>query len=265
MTVPENQVRMPAVFLAHGSPMNAVEHNDYTEAWSAFGKSLQKPTAVLAISAHWYVNKLAVTAMKKPRTIHDFSGFPPALSTFEYPADGSPTLAARVAELLSPREVVLDESEWGLDHGTWSLLCHVFPEADVPVVQLSIDRTLDPMEHVAIGRALAPLRDEGVLVVGSGNIVHNLGLIDWSARGTGADWAQHFDSQTREILTGNNPCRVIEMLDQADARKAVPTPEHFLPIAYIAGLADVAKTSLEAITHGCEMGSLSMSSYVLRD
>ena len=263
--MPENQVRMPAVFLAHGSPMNAVEHNDYTEAWSAFGKSLQKPTAVLAISAHWYVYKLAVTAMKKPRTIHDFSGFPPALSTFEYPADGSPTLAARVAELLSPREVVLDESEWGLDHGTWSLLCHVFPEADVPVVQLSIDRTLDPMEHVAIGRALAPLRDEGVLVVGSGNIVHNLGLIDWSARGTGADWAQCFDSQTREILTGNNPCRVIEMLDQADARKAVPTPEHFLPIAYIAGLADVAKTSLEAITHGCEIGSLSMSSYVLRD
>ncbi len=265
MTLPGTSVRMPAAFLAHGSPMNAIEHNDYTEAWSAFGKSMQKPTAILAISAHWYINALAVTAMNRPKTIHDFSGFPPQLSSFDYPAAGSPSLAARVADLLSPRDVVLDESEWGLDHGTWSVLCHVFPEADVPVVQLSIDRTLNPADHVAIGRALAPLRDDGVLIIGSGNIVHNLGLIDWSARGIGADWAQRFDAQTREILTSNNPARVIEMLNQPDAPKAVPTPEHFLPIAFIAGLADASGASLEVMTSGCEMGSLSMTSYALRD
>lgn len=265
MTLSTAPVRMPAVFLAHGSPQNAVEHNDYTEAWSAFGKSIQKPTAVLSISAHWFINELAVTAMTKPRTIHDFSGFPPQLSLFDYPAEGSPSLAARVAELLSPRTVLLDESQWGLDHGTWSVLCHVFPEADVPVVQLSIDRTLNPSDQVTIGRALAPLRDEGVLVVGSGNIVHNLGLIDWRASGNGADWAQRFDTQTREILTSNDPARVIEMLNQPDARKAVPTPEHFLPIAFIAGLAEVAKTSLDVMTSGYEMGSLSMTSYLLRD
>ena len=263
MNVPNASSKMPAVFLGHGSPMNAIEHNRYTDVWSTFGQSILKPTAILAISAHWYVNKLAVTSMTNPRTIHDFGGFPPALSTYQYPAAGSPPLATRVAELLSPRDVELDDSEWGLDHGTWSVLCHVFPEADVPIVQLSIDYNLDPLAQIAIGRDLAPLRDEGVLIVGSGNIVHNLGLIDWSAQGKGAEWAQRFDVEAQQILTSDTPTNIVQLLESNDAAKAVPTLEHFLPITHIAGLADAANTKLELLVTGYEMGSLSMTSYVL--
>ena len=254
---------MPAAFIGHGSPMNALDRNVYTEAWRELGATMPKPTAILAISAHWYVNAIAVTAMPNPRTIYDFSGFPPELSRFSYPVAGSPELARRVTKLLDGRDVMSDESQWGIDHGTWSVLCHVFPDADIPVVQLSIDARLDPQEHVEIGKLLSPLRDEGVFIVGSGNVVHHLGRITWGREGFGEPWAVEFDNAVKELAEGTNPGRVIEVLERPDAHLSVPTPEHFLPIAYIAGLAEASGTSLRTFVAGCEMGSLSMRSFVL--
>ena len=255
--------RMPAAFIGHGSPMNALDRNAYTEAWRELGATMPKPTAILAISAHWYVNAIAVTAMPNPRTIYDFSGFPPELSRFSYPVVGSPDLARRVTQLLDGRDVISDESQWGIDHGTWSVLCHVFPDADIPVVQLSIDARLDPQEHVEIGKLLAPLRDEGVFIVGSGNVVHHLGRITWGREGFGEPWAIEFDNAVKDLAEGTNPGRVIEVLERPDAHLSVPTPEHFLPIAYIAGVAEASGTPLRTFVAGCEMGSLSMRSFVL--
>ena len=243
--------------------MNAIEHNRYTDAWSTFGQAQSKPSAVVCISAHWYVGETSVTAMSQPPTIYDFSGFPQALFQFQYPVKGSGEPANRVAEILSPRTVVLDHSQWGIDHGSWSVLCHVFPEADVPVIQLSINSKLEPLEHVAIGRELAPLLDENVMVLGSGNIVHNLGLINWSASGRGEDWAVDFDNAARDILTSDRPTEIVQLLQHPHAGKAVPTLEHFLPIAYIAGIAEARGSRLQAIVGGCELGSLSMTSYAL--
>lgn len=256
-------IRMPAAFIGHGSPMNALDRNVYTEAWRELGATMPKPTAILAISAHWYVNAIAVTAMPNPRTIYDFSGFPPELSRFSYPVAGSPDLARRVTQLLDGCDVMSDESQWGIDHGTWSVLCHVFPDADIPVVQLSIDARLDPQEHVEIGKLLSPLRDEGVFIVGSGNVVHHLGRITWGREGFGEPWAIEFDNAVKDLAEGTNPGRVIEVLERPDAHLSVPTPEHFLPIAYIAGLAEASGTSLRTFVAGCEMGSLSMRSFVL--
>ena len=256
-------IRMPAAFIGHGSPMNALDRNVYTEAWRELGATMPKPTAILAISAHWYVNAIAVTAMPNPRTIYDFSGFPPELSRFSYPVAGSPDLARRVTQLLDGYDVMSDESQWGIDHGTWSVLCHVFPDADIPVVQLSIDARLDPQEHVEIGKLLSPLRDEGVFIVGSGNVVHHLGRITWGREGFGEPWAVEFDDAVKDLAEGTNPGRVIEVLERPDAHLSVPTPEHFLPIAYIAGLAEASGTSLRTFVAGCEMGSLSMRSFVL--
>ena len=256
-------IRMPAAFIGHGSPMNALDRNVYTEAWRELGATMPKPTAILAISAHWYVNAIAVTAMPNPRTIYDFSGFPPELSRFSYPVAGSPDLARRVTQLLDGRDVMSDESQWGIDHGTWSVLCHVFPDADIPVVQLSIDARLDPQEHVEIGKLLSPLRDEGVFIVGSGNVVHHLGRITWGRKGFGEPWAIEFDNAVKDLAEGANPGRVIEVLERPDAHLSVPTPEHFLPIAYIAGLAEASGTPLRTFVAGCEMGSLSMRSFVL--
>ena len=256
-------IRMPASFIGHGSPMNALDRNVYTEAWRELGATMPKPTAILAISAHWYVNAIAVTAMPNPRTIYDFSGFPPELSRFSYPVAGSPDLARRVTQLLDGCDVMSDESQWGIDHGTWSVLCHVFPDADIPVVQLSIDARLDPQEHVEIGKLLSPLRDEGVFIVGSGNVVHHLGRITWGREGFGEPWAIEFDNAVKDLAEGTNPGRVIEVLERPDAHLSVPTPEHFLPIAYIAGVAEASGTSLRTFVAGCEMGSLSMRSFVL--
>jgi 4,5-DOPA dioxygenase extradiol len=253
---------LPAAFIGHGNPMNAIEHNRYTEAWRAFGASMPQPAAVLVVSAHWYINATAVTAMTSPRTIHDFYGFPDALFAVQYPAAGAPDVAAAIAEVAKPHWVGLDHDSWGLDHGTWSVLCHVFPAADVPVIQLSINAQKPFDYHVDLGWRLAPLRDQGVLIVGSGNVVHNLGRLDWSRPDGGYDWAHRFDDAARELVTGA-PGDVVSLRGHRDFAAAVPTPDHFLPLLYLAGLAEAAGHGAGVLVEGYSMGSLSMTSYVL--
>src|SRR5471030_1630813 len=250
-------VRMPVIFFGHGSPMNALASNRHTEAWRKLGASVPKPNAILAISAHWFTRGTAVTAMANPRTIHDFGGFPQALFDVQYLAPCDPGLAARVRDMLAPVEVALDES-WGLDHGTWSVLVHAFPDAGIPVVQLSMDGTKPAQYHYEIGKHLAPLREEGVLVVGSGNVVHNLMLM---RRGEGVpafDWAKRFNDKVRAALASGNHSALIdfERLGE-DARLSVPTPEHYLPLLYIAALQAKGETMAFAVD-GYEAGSLGM-------
>ena len=225
---------MPAIFFGHGNPMNALADNDYTRAWAAIGAEVPRPRAILCVSAHWYLPGTAVTATERPRTIHDFGGFPRELFEFKYPAAGDVALAGRVRELLAPVPVALDE-RWGLDHGTWSVLCHVFPEADVPVVQLSMDETQPASFHYEIGKRLSPLRDEGVLIIGSGNVVHNLHTYSWGRHPVEPfDWAVLFEERARELLTTGDDRQLVnyEALGR-EAQLSAPTPEHFLPLLYV--------------------------------
>jgi 4,5-DOPA dioxygenase extradiol len=243
--------------------MNALEVNRYSEAWRAFGQSVPKPRAILAISAHWYVPATAVTAMSQPRTIHDFGGFPDELFAVQYPAPGDPALAEEVAQLLAPTPVVQDRDAWGLDHGTWSVLVHAFPHADVPVVQLAIDARQDFDFHLQLGSKLAPLRDQGVLIVGSGNVVHNLRAIDWELPDTAFAWAERFDAVVRETLL-KEPSAVAELREHPDYKLSAPTPEHFIPLLYIAGLAAAdGGGDVRTLVHGYAYGSLSMASYTV--
>jgi 4,5-DOPA dioxygenase extradiol len=250
---------MPAIFFGHGNPMNAISDNAYSRGWAAVGASVGRPEAVLCISAHWYLPATLVTAMPVPRTIHDFGGFPRQLFEVEYPAPGSPDLARRVQALLSPTQIGLDE-RWGLDHGTWSVLCHVFPSADIPVVQLSIDETQPAAFHYELARRLAPLRDEGVLIVGSGNLVHNLHSYAWGQqRVEPYAWASRFDQRARDLLGGRDhtPLIAYETLGH-DALLSIPTPDHYLPLLYIIALQgddDAVSYPVE----GFDGGSISMT------
>ena len=242
--------------------MNALEQNRWTDAWRSLAQLAGRPRAIVMISAHWYVNITALTAMAQPRTIHDFYGFPQELFDVEYPAPGDPGLAREIAALVAPSYVGLDADSWGLDHGSWSILVHMYPAADLPVLQLSVNAS-QPLEyHLELGAALAPLRDEGILILGSGNVVHNLGLIEWDKPGRGADWAQGFDDAVRSVMT-SDPSRLGAVVDEPGYQRAVPTPDHFLPLAYIAGLAGAAGTTASTLVDGCELGSLSMTSYLV--
>lgn len=228
---------MPAIFFGHGNPLNALQQNNYTRAWTAIGKTIPRPKAVLTLSAHWYLPGTFVTAMPTPRTIHDFGGFPRELYEVQYPAPGDPNLAQRIKKLLDPISIGLDLG-WGLDHGAWSVLLHVFPEADVPVVQLSIDETQPPAFHYEIGKRLSTLRDEGILVIGSGNLVHNLHTYAWGRHEVEPfDWAVSFEKLARELMLKGDDAPLVdyERLGR-DAMLSVPTPDHYLPLLYVIAL-----------------------------
>ena len=252
--------RMPALFIGHGSPMNTLEQNGFTGAWQALGRKLPRPRALLVISAHWFFGTTAVTAMLRPRTIHDFYGFPAELFAFDYPAPGAPDLAQQVAEIAKPHWVGLDRDQWGLDHGTWSVLTHLYPQADIPVVQLSIN-ALQPLEyHLALGAKLAPLREQGIMILGSGNVVHNLRRVQWDQPDAAFDWARRFDDAATTQLA-DSPGDILKLTEHPDFTQAVPTPDHFIPLLYIAALANEEGVAAEALVRGYSLGSISMSCY----
>jgi 4,5-DOPA dioxygenase extradiol len=247
--------RMPVLFMGHGSPMNAIEDNPFSRAWEEAARSIPRPEAILCISAHWETRGLGVTAMEKPRTIHDFGGFPSELFAKQYPAPGSPALARRVGELVQSAQVIPDQ-RWGLDHGTWSVLCRMYPQADIPVVQLSLDRTQNSDFHFQLGQALAALRQEGVLILGSGNVVHNLGVIAWESGPF--DWAVEFDAKVEQCIRSEDYEPLIHYDKQGRAAAlAINSAEHYLPLLYVLG----ARQPAEPVSFFNEeifAGSLSM-------
>lgn len=249
---------MPAIFFGHGNPMNALQKNAWTEAWTRIGETIPRPRAIVCISAHWYLPATLITGVERPRTIHDFGGFPRPLYEVRYPAPGDLALARRVQQLLAPGNAELD-SEWGFDHGMWSVLCHVYPNADVPVVQLSIDETQPAPFHFNLGRSLAPLRDEGVLIMGSGNLVHNLHAYAWGRHPVEPfDWAVRFEQKARELMTAGNfqPLVDYESLGR-DATLSAPTPDHYLPLLYVLGAAGQGEPVTFPI-EGVDGGAVSM-------
>ena len=253
----------PALFIGHGSPMLAIEPGEYSQAWTRIGRALPRPRAILAISAHWYTRGTAVTAMQRPKTIHDFYGFPDALYQVQYPARGDAALAARVRELLEPTQVLADTQEWGLDHGTWSVLRYLYPDADVPVVQLSMDGTLPAAAHLALGERLAPLRSEGVLVLGSGNVVHNLRALDRAGQGRGDARAVAFDGWVRSAVLAGDHASLADYASAGDAaRWSVPTPDHYLPLLYVLGTQQPGEP-VSFPVQGFDLGALSMLSVQL--
>jgi 4,5-DOPA dioxygenase extradiol len=256
----------PAIFIGHGSPMNAIEDNEFTREWKRIAASLPRPKAILSISAHWTTKGIQVTAMPDPRTIHDFYGFPEILFQQSYPAPGSPDLAEKIKSLITSDEVKPDRFTWGLDHGTWLCLKQMFPRADIPVVQLSLDLYKTPQQHYAVGRELQALRNEEVLIFCSGNIVHNLQMIKWTNSGIadeGYDWAVEFDSWIKNCLIENDADQILNYRKTGkDAERAVPSPEHFVPLFYFLGV----KGEQENYRFYCEKligGSLSMRSIVI--
>lgn len=250
---------MPAIFFGHGNPMNALADNEWTRSWASIGNTIRRPKAIVSISAHWYVPAVAVTAMERPRTIHDFGGFPKELFEFNYPAVGSPETAERIGELLGG-DVQMDDRLWGLDHGTWSVLCHVFPDADVPVVQLSIDETKPAEWHYELAQKLSPLRDEGILIVGSGNLVHNLHAYAWGEKDVEPfDWALRFEMTARELITAGDHMPLVnyESLGK-DAMLSAPTPDHYLPLLYILAIRH-ERDDVSFPVDGFDGGSISMT------
>ncbi|HMQ04955.1 MAG TPA: 4,5-DOPA dioxygenase extradiol [Pyrinomonadaceae bacterium] len=254
---------MPAIFFGHGNPMNALADNPYTRAWGTIGRSIPPPKAVLCVSAHWYIPGVAVTAMERPRTIHDFGGFPRELFEVQYPAPGSPDLASRVDVLLGGN-VALDTGGWGLDHGTWSVVCHVFPNADVPIVQLSINKTEPAVFHYELASKLRPLRDEGILIVGSGNLVHNLHAYAWGDQTREPfDWALRFEQKARELITAGEHAPLVEYESLGkDALLSAPTPDHYLPLLYVLGQQDEGDP-VSFPVEGFDGGSISMTAVAI--
>ncbi|HEY3579660.1 MAG TPA: 4,5-DOPA dioxygenase extradiol [Pyrinomonadaceae bacterium] len=249
---------MPAIFFGHGNPMNALQQNDWTKGWAMIGQSIPRPRAIVCVSAHWYLPATLVSAMTQPRTIHDFGGFPRELYQVQYRAPGAPELARQVNEMLAPLNVELDQS-WGLDHGTWSVLVHVFPEADVPVIQLSIDETQPAAFHFELGKRLTPLRDEEILIMGSGNLVHNLHTYAWGRHTPEPyDWAVRFEEAAKQLMTTGEFAPLIDYESLGrDAVLSIPTPDHYLPLLYVLG----TKRADEAISFpvaGVDGGSVSM-------
>ncbi len=253
--------RMPALFLGHGSPMNVLEENIYTETWRELGKTLPRPKAIVAVSAHWYTRGTAVTAMENPRTIHDFGGFPQALFDTRYPAPGSPALAEQIVDALAPVAVKRDR-EWGLDHGSWGVLIKMYPDADIPVVQLSVDGTQPPARHFELGRQLGALRDQGIMIVASGNVVHNLRMVRWNGNADPYPWAGSFNQYVRDNLSWEGEPEqhpLVNFMQHEGAALANPTPEHYLPLLYVLG-ARAAGEKVSIPVDGVVMGSLSMLS-----
>ncbi|MGD0697637.1 MAG: 4,5-DOPA dioxygenase extradiol [Terriglobia bacterium] len=251
---------LPAIFFGHGNPMNAVTENVYTEAWRLVGEQLPRPKAILSISAHWFVPGTGVTISTSPRTIHDFGGFPQELYEVQYPAPGDSDLARRVQKMLAPLPVMLDNS-WGLDHGTWSVLRHVYPDADIPVVQLSIDETQPASFHFELGRKLASLRGENILILGSGNVVHNLHAYAWGRHMPEPyDWAIRFETEAKEMMLAGEykPLIQYEKLG-SNAMLSIPTPDHYLPLLYVIATAQERET-ISFPVEGVDGGSISMLS-----
>ena len=253
-----NTAATPLLFLGHGNPMNAIMDNEFSRGWRTVGESLARPRAVLCVSAHWETSGTYVTAMEKPQTIHDFGGFPSQLYDVQYPAPGNPALARETKRTVSKTTVELDH-QWGLDHGCWSVIKHLFPEADVPVVQMSLDYTKRARWHYELARELAPLRKKGVLIVGSGNVVHNLRMADWDEKG-GFDWALEANERIKKFVSTNDHQPLIDYRSQGrELELAVPTPEHYFPLLYVLALKE-EKESVSFFNDKAEWGSISMTS-----
>lgn len=259
---------MPALFVGHGSPLNAIEDSTYSAEWDRLSRELPKPKAILSVSAHWYTEGARVNDSETPKTVYDMYGFPQELYDVAYPAPGSPNLAHRVQQLLeTPAEgtahsVAIDNS-WGIDHGTWSILHRMFPQADVPIVQLSVDSGASADEHFQMGRQLAQLRREGIMIFGSGDVVHNLALVDWSMK-TGYPWAEEFDAYIKERVMARDFEHVIDYRSAGDsAAQAFWTPEHFFPLLYVLG-ASSEDDALEVFNDSCELGAISMTGYLFK-
>jgi 4,5-DOPA dioxygenase extradiol len=251
--------KMPLLFVGHGNPMNAIEDNEYSKTWKALPATLPKPQAILCISAHWETRGTFVTAMQKPKTIHDFGGFPQELFDVQYPANGNPTLAKQVKEEVKSTTVGLDEA-WGLDHGCWSVIKQMYPHADVPVIQFSLDYTKPPQYHYDLAKELSSLRNKGVLIIGSGNMVHNLGMVDWKNPNGGYDWADEMNATFKKLIESNNHKELINYTSLGKAAAlAIPTNEHYLPLLYVLGLKE-EKENVSFFNDKTLMGSLSMTS-----
>ncbi|MEO5976962.1 MAG: 4,5-DOPA dioxygenase extradiol [Chryseolinea sp.] len=255
--------KMPVLFIGHGSPMNGIEDNDFTLRWKQLGQEIPVPTAVLVVSAHWFTRGTLITAMDHPPTIHDFGGFPKALFDVEYPAPGDPVLAAVTAKLIHNTDVVLDH-DWGLDHGAWTVVKHMYPEANIPVLQLSIDYTKGPEFHYELAKELAALRNKGVLILSSGNMVHNLRMVNWSSPRAGFEWANETNEKFKSLILDGDHNALIhyETLGQS-AKLSIPTPEHYLPLLYTLGLQEKSE-SASIFNDKTIMGSISMTSVIIK-
>lgn len=250
-------IKMPMIFIGHGSPMNAIENNQFTDQWRKIGQSLPKPKAVLVLSAHWFTEGVRIQTDENPKLIYDMYGFPKELYEIKYPAIGSPEIARRTIKLAG--QEIAEDNSWGIDHGAWSILVHLLPDADIPVYQMSINRRYQSVEHYELGKRIAGLREEGVLILASGNVVHNLREVDWENPG-GTGWAKEFDSYIKECVVSGDYRGAVNYRNHRYAHKAVPTSDHYDPLLYILGAAD-QRDRISLFNEECVLGSLSMTCY----